>query len=96
MALPLQLGCESGAEQCSVCRTALLRASVQGHPALPVNLYSALLNHYNFGYCLLIKGASRMSSKLDVLNPRLSKPSHGSTEGEEGRAGWICVSATAA
>lgn len=37
-----------------------------------------------------------MSSKLDVLNPRLSKPSHGSTEGEEGRAGWICVPATAA
>lgn len=58
----------------------------------PLNLHSAILNLFYSGSFLLIKGANRMSSKIEVLNWRLSKHGTGGTEGE---ANWIYASATA-
>lgn len=57
-----------------------------------MNLHSAALYCYYFGYPLLPKGANRRSTKIEMLNWKLSKHGTGSMEGQGKGELDLCLS----
>lgn len=91
-AMPLLLGCAHAPEQCLACYASLLLLCFSGGKlssvrasilSLPVDLHSAVLYCYYFGYPLLSKGGNRVSTKIEILTGSfLNMALSGSMEGQ--------------